>query len=40
MPAPLLEYDSDKMRIVNNAEANKLLKPVFRKGWEFHTVKA
>ncbi len=35
-----LEYDSDKMRIVNNAEANKLLKPVFRKGWEFHTVKA
>jgi hypothetical protein len=34
-----LEYDSDKMRITNNAEANKLLKPVFRKGWEFHAVK-
>jgi len=35
-----LEYDPDKMRITNNTEANKLLKPVFRKGWEFHTVKA
>jgi len=35
-----LEYDPDKMRITNNADANKLLKPVFRKGWEFHTVKA
>ena len=35
-----LEYDPDKMRITNNAEANKLLHPVFRKGWEFHTVKA
>ena len=35
-----LEYDPDKMRITNNAEANKLLKPNFRKGWEFHTVKA
>ena len=34
-----LEYDPDKMRITNNLEANKLLKPVFRKGWEFHTVK-
>jgi len=35
-----LEYDPDKMRITNNAEANKLLKPAFRKGWEFHTVKS
>jgi hypothetical protein len=35
-----LEYDPDKMRITNNADANKLLKPTFRKGWEFHTVKA
>ncbi len=35
-----LEYDPDKMRITNNSEANKLLKPVFRKGWEFHTVKS
>ena len=34
-----LEYDPDKMRITNNTEANKLLKPTFRKGWEFHTVK-
>ncbi|MBK7926647.1 MAG: Gfo/Idh/MocA family oxidoreductase [Bryobacterales bacterium] len=35
-----LEYDPDKMRITNNAEANKLLKPMFRKGWDFHPVKA
>jgi predicted dehydrogenase len=35
-----LEYDPEKMHITNNAEANKLLKPAFRKGWEFHTVKA
>ena len=34
-----LEYDADKMRITNNNEANKLLKPTFRKGWDFHTVK-
>ena len=34
-----IEYDTDKMRITNNAEANHLLKPTFRKGWEFHTVK-
>ncbi len=35
-----LEYDPDKMKITNNADANKLLKPNFRKGWEFHTVKS
>jgi hypothetical protein len=35
-----LEYDPGKMRITNNNEANKLLKPIFRKGWEFHTVKS
>ena len=35
-----LEYDPDKMRITNNNDANKLLKPTFRKGWEFHTVKS
>jgi hypothetical protein len=35
-----LEYDSEKMRITNNNDANKLLKPTFRKGWEFHTVKS
>jgi hypothetical protein len=35
-----IEYDSDRMRVTNNSEANKLLKPVFRKGWEFHTVKS
>jgi len=34
-----LEYDPDKMKVTNNSEANKLLKPTFRKGWEFHTVK-
>jgi hypothetical protein len=34
-----LEYDPDKMRITNNADANKLLKPTFRKGWDFHTIK-
>ena len=35
-----LEYDPEKMHITNNVEANKLLKPNFRKGWEFHTVKS
>ena len=35
-----VEYDADKMRITNIAEANRLLKPTFRKGWEFHTVKS
>ncbi|MDE3167406.1 MAG: Gfo/Idh/MocA family oxidoreductase [Acidobacteriota bacterium] len=35
-----LEYDPDKMRITNNADANKYIKPNFRKGWEFHTVKS
>jgi len=34
-----LEYDPDKMKITNNPDANKLLKPTFRKGWEFHAVK-
>jgi hypothetical protein len=28
-----LEYDPIKMRITNNVEANKYLKPTFRKGW-------
>jgi len=27
------------MSITNNTAANKLLKPIFRKGWEFHSVK-
>ena len=35
-----LEYDPEKMRITNNSDADKLLKPSFRKGWEFHTVKS
>jgi hypothetical protein len=35
-----LEYDAEKMRITNNSEATKLLKPSFRKGWDFHTVKS
>ncbi len=30
-----IEYDPTKMRITNNAEANKFLKPTFRKGWSF-----
>jgi hypothetical protein len=34
-----LEYDPERMRLTNNSEATKLLKPTFRKGWEFHTVK-
>jgi len=34
-----LEYDPDKMQITNNSEANKLLKPYLRKGWDFHPVK-
>jgi hypothetical protein len=34
-----LEYDPEKMRITNNSEANKLLKPTFRKGWDFHALK-
>jgi hypothetical protein len=28
-----IEYDPLKMRITNNAEANKYLRPTFRKGW-------
>lgn len=30
-----LEWDSAKMRITNNAEANQFVKPVLRKGWQF-----
>jgi hypothetical protein len=29
-----LDWDSSRQRITNNAEANKFVKPVFRKGWE------
>jgi hypothetical protein len=28
-----LEWDAEKMRFSNNSEANKYLKPAFRKGW-------
>jgi hypothetical protein len=28
-----LEWDSEKMRITNNVEANKFIKPMIRKGW-------
>ena len=28
-----LEWDREKMRITNNVEANKYIKPAFRKGW-------
>jgi len=30
-----LEWDSAKMRITNNPEANRFIKPTFRKGWQF-----
>ncbi|MGD0869948.1 MAG: Gfo/Idh/MocA family oxidoreductase [Bryobacteraceae bacterium] len=30
-----IEYDAAKMKITNNADANKYLKPTFRKGWSF-----
>jgi hypothetical protein len=30
-----IEYDPVKMRITNNADANKYLKPYIRKGWSF-----
>ena len=30
-----LEWDSEKMRITNNREANELVRPKFRKGWQF-----
>ena len=30
-----LEWDAAKMRFTNNPEANKYLKPTFRKGWSF-----
>ena len=30
-----LEWDPEKMRITNNKEANKFVKPTFRKGWSF-----
>ncbi len=29
-----LEWDSARMRVVNHAEANRHIRPVFRKGWE------
>ncbi len=30
-----IEYDPSKMKITNNADANKYLKPFIRKGWSF-----
>lgn len=30
-----MEWDPEKMRITNNKEANKFIKPTFRKGWSF-----
>ena len=30
-----LEWDAANMRFSNNAEANKYIKPTFRKGWSF-----
>jgi len=29
-----LEWDSKNLRFTNSAEANKYVKPIFRKGWE------
>ena len=28
-----IEWDPAKMRVTNNVEANKYVKPTFRKGW-------
>jgi len=33
-----LIWDSSRMRFTNNSEANKYIKPVFRKGWKFNAV--
>ncbi|MFB3777903.1 MAG: Gfo/Idh/MocA family protein [Bryobacteraceae bacterium] len=30
-----LEYDPERMRITNNHDANRLLRPTIRKGWKF-----
>ncbi len=30
-----LDWDGSKMQFTNNKAANELLKPVFRKGWEW-----
>jgi hypothetical protein len=30
-----LEWDPKKLRITNNKQANKFVKPTFRKGWSF-----
>jgi hypothetical protein len=35
-----LQYEPEKMRFTNNRDADQLLKPTFRKGWEFHAVKS
>ena len=34
-----LEYDPEKMVITNNKEANRLLRPTIRRGWDFRAVK-
>lgn len=36
LPNTKLEWDSAKMRITNNAEANKYIKPYIRKGWKIN----
>ena len=30
-----LEWDAQRMRFANNPEANKYLRPTFRRGWKF-----
>ena len=34
VPGQKLMWDAKNLRIVNNEEANRYVKPVFRKGWE------
>lgn len=35
-----VEYDPEKMRITSHPDANKLLRPAVRKGWEFRAIKS
>jgi hypothetical protein len=37
VPGKLL-WDSKKMEFTNNRDANKYVKPLFRKGWELRSI--
>jgi hypothetical protein len=37
VPGKLL-WDAKKMELTNNREANKFVKPFFRKGWELESI--